>query len=371
MPAVRPGIRCVAICCCASVGVSRARPCRRAAFRPCAHGLCVITAVRLMRRPARRPRARRVDRFTALQPAVAVYLLCLVVALRTVHRGDRLRTVVATRALPHDNRRHDHLRLYARARPWETDMPFLLARSAALIAMPSTLAFGPALPGGDLCRRRTAWCVSLSGLLHPRLRGDAVDLAAASETLIVVTRSAARPRAPARCCCRLRWRGRGHSRAPLASGNPSTRTFLGAGPGPPTPGGRRRVLKRADGRPGRAARRQRLRARGRLSAAAGGRLGVELGGNFAAFSPRCPGRRTRRRTLLMSSLPTAAGPAGGGRLRAAAAEERVTAEPPPVASSRASRSLQNQRAAADGEREPMTAERMAQIAASIPLTNEL
>jgi len=198
------GIQCVfAICCCASVSVlacSVVPSGNVSAVRTLV--FCVLTAVGLMRRPLRVGRARGVSTvFTALQPAVAVYLLCLVVEqLLHTCTGELGYAPSWRRALFHAMIAVMITAGFMRARApmEETDMPFLLTCGAlALIALapPPALAFtGPLCQSVDLWsaadRVVRAFVFSSLYCIHVFVSTPS-STAAASETIIVVTRSTA------------------------------------------------------------------------------------------------------------------------------------------------------------------------------------
>jgi len=164
--------------------------------------LCTMTGVLLMRTPLRVGRARGVNVvFTTLQPAVALYLLSLTV-------DQLLHTCTAELGYAPSWRRvifHACMLLMlvsglmrARAPMEETDLPFLLSMGAlAVIALapPPAVAFV-----GPLCQSVSLWEAAdrvLRAFVFSALYSIHVyastpsSTVAASETLIIVTRSSA------------------------------------------------------------------------------------------------------------------------------------------------------------------------------------
>jgi hypothetical protein len=164
--------------------------------------LCVAAAVLLMRKPLRVGRARGVHIvFAALQPAVAIYLLALIIEQLThTCTGDAIyapswrRVVFHTMVLV----MLASGMMRARSPMLDTDLPFLMTAAALLVIAlmpPPGLTFS-----GPLCERVGLWeaadrlvraftfasvyCVHVYAMT-PSTAG------AATETLIVVTRSAA------------------------------------------------------------------------------------------------------------------------------------------------------------------------------------
>ena len=198
------GIQTVfSICCCAAVSViacSLVPMGNVSAVRTLV--FCVLTAVVLMRKPLRVGRARGVSTvFTALQPAVAVYLLSLIIEqLLHTCTGELGYAPSWRRAVFHAMVAVMIASGFMRARAPldETDLPFLLTAGAlAVIALvpPPALAFtGPLCQSVDLWsaadRLVRAFAFSSLYCIHVFVSTDSTTVAA-SETLIVVTRSTA------------------------------------------------------------------------------------------------------------------------------------------------------------------------------------
>ena len=192
-----------AICCCACVSVlavwlvpaANVSAVRTLVF-------CTMTGVLLMRTPLRVGRARGVTSvFTTLQPAVAVYLLCLTVE-------QLLHTCTSELGYaPSWRRALFHMMtlvmlgaglMRARAPLDETDLPFLLSMGAlAVVALapPPAVAFV-----GPLCQSVSMWEAAdrmvrafvFASLYAVHVYASTPSATmAASETLIIVTRSTA------------------------------------------------------------------------------------------------------------------------------------------------------------------------------------
>lgn len=198
------GIQTVfSICCCAAVSVvacSLVPMGNVSAVRTLV--FCVLTAVALMRKPLRVGRARGVSTvFTALQPAVAVYLLSLIIEqLLHTCTGELGYAPSWRRAVFHAMVAVMIGSGFMRARAPldETDLPFLLTVGAlAVIALvpPPSLAFtGPLCQSVDLWsaadRLVRAFAFSSLYCIHVFVSTDSTTVAA-SETILVVARSTA------------------------------------------------------------------------------------------------------------------------------------------------------------------------------------
>ena len=198
------GIQTVfSICCCAAVSViacSLVPMGNVSAVRTLV--FCVLTAAALMRKPLRVGRARGVATvFTALQPAVAIYLLSLIIEqLLHTCTGELGYAPSWRRAVFHAMVAVMIASGFMRARAPldETDLPFLLTSGAlAVIALvpPPALAFtGPLCQSVDLWsaadRLVRAFAFASLYCIHVFVSTDSTTVAA-SETLIVVTRSTA------------------------------------------------------------------------------------------------------------------------------------------------------------------------------------
>ena len=198
------GIQTVfSICCCAAVSViacSLVPMGNVSAVRTLV--FCVLTAVVLMRKPLRVGRARGVATvFTALQPAAAIYLLSLIIEqLLHTCTGELGYAPSWRRAVFHVMIAVMIASGFMRARaPMdETDLPFLLTAGAlALIALipPPALAFtGPLCQSVDLWsaadRLVRAFAFSSLYCIHVFVSTDSSTVAA-SETILVVARSTA------------------------------------------------------------------------------------------------------------------------------------------------------------------------------------
>jgi len=198
------GIQTVfSICCCAAVSViacSLVPMGNVSAVRTLV--FCVLTAAALMRRPLRVGRARGVSTvFTALQPAVAVYLLSLIIEqLLHTCTGELGYAPSWRRAVFHAMVAVMIGSGFMRARAPldETDLPFLLTAGAlAVIALvpPPALAFtGPLCQSVDLWsaadRLVRAFAFSSLYCIHVFVSTDSTTVAA-SETILVVARSTA------------------------------------------------------------------------------------------------------------------------------------------------------------------------------------
>lgn len=198
------GIQTVfSICCCAAVSViacSLVPMGNVSAVRTLV--FCVLTAAALMRRPLRVGRARGVSTvFTALQPAVAVYLLSLIIEqLLHTCTGELGYAPSWRRAVFHAMVAVMIGSGFMRARAPldETDLPFLLTSGAlAVIALvpPPALAFtGPLCQSVDLWsaadRLVRAFAFSSLYCIHVFVSTDSTTVAA-SETILVVARSTA------------------------------------------------------------------------------------------------------------------------------------------------------------------------------------
>ena len=198
------GIQTVfSICCCAAVSViacSLVPMGNVSAVRTLV--FCVLTAVVLMRKPLRVGRARGVSTiYTALQPAAAIYLLSLIIEqLLHTCTGELGYAPSWRRAVFHAMVAVMIASGFMRARaPMdETDLPFLLTVGAlALIALipPPALAFtGPLCQSVDLWsaadRLVRAFAFSSLYCIHVFVSTDSSTVAA-SETILVVARSTA------------------------------------------------------------------------------------------------------------------------------------------------------------------------------------
>lgn len=198
------GIQTVfSICCCAAVSViacSLVPMGNVSAVRTLV--FCVLTAAALMRKPLRVGRARGVSTvFTALQPAVAVYLLSLIIEqLLHTCTGELGYAPSWRRAVFHAMVAVMIGSGFMRARAPldETDLPFLLTAGAlAVIALipPPALAFtGPLCQSVDLWsaadRLVRAFAFSSLYCIHVFVSTDSTTVAA-SETILVVARSTA------------------------------------------------------------------------------------------------------------------------------------------------------------------------------------
>ena len=198
------GIQTVfSICCCATVSViacSLVPMGNVSAVRTLV--FCVLTAAVLMRKPLRVGRARGVSTvFTALQPAAAIYLLSLIIEqLLHTCTGEIGYAPSWRRAVFHVMIAVMIASGFMRARaPMdESDLPFLLTSGAlALIALipPPALAFtGPLCQSVDLWsaadRLVRAFAFSSLYCVHVFVSTDSTTVAA-SETILVVARSTA------------------------------------------------------------------------------------------------------------------------------------------------------------------------------------
>ena len=198
------GIQTVfSICCCATVSViacSLVPMGNVSAVRTLV--FCVLTAVVLMRKPLRVGRARGVSTvFTALQPAAAIYLLSLIIEqLLHTCTGELGYAPSWRRAVFHVMIAVMIASGFMRARAPldETDLPFLLTAGAlAVIALvpPPALAFtGPLCQSVDLWsaadRLVRAFAFSSLYCIHVFVSTDSTTVAA-SETILVVARSTA------------------------------------------------------------------------------------------------------------------------------------------------------------------------------------